>query len=342
MATTKPTNFTVNLADLLNILEQIKIAERHVATGFLTNLDSTPISPLLPAGLRTVDGSFNNLLPGQSLVGSADQVMPRLLTPVFLNDADGDTMALGPPGSGAPTGSVADADPRIISNLISDQTVGNFAAVFKALELAGSINPTADTQAILDAFAAAKAALAVVVALQAGGALPGNPALVAAQTAAALAATTAANLPVSMGLDISPNGSITILNQSPDIGQSPPFNGWMTLFGQFFDHDLDLIPKGGNGTVYFPLQPDDPLYEVGGPNFMALTRSATVSLSGVDGRPANTGQLIGGASGGIAIRGKIKLQAREKLGIECCRAAAPNHRSGHHADPGRRERRLGS
>ena len=27
----------------------------------------------------------------------------------------------------------------------------------------------------------------------------------------------------------------------------------MTIFGQFFDHGLDLVAKGGNGTVYVPL-----------------------------------------------------------------------------------------
>ena len=249
------TNFNVNLADLTKILEQIKIAEIHATTGALANLDGTPISALLPAGLRTVDGTYNNLLPGKTLFGAADQVMPRLLKPVFLNDADGDTMALGPPGSGAPTitnnnysthTSVADADPRIISNLISDQTLGNFSAVFKALQLAGSLDPMAD---------AALIAAAV------------DPLAKAAQ----------------LGLDISANGSITIENLSPDIGLSPSFNGWMTLFGQFFDHGLDLIPKGGNGTVYIPLQPDDPLYVAGGPNFMALTRAATVTTAGADG-----------------------------------------------------------
>ena len=51
----------------------------------------------------------------------------------------------------------------------------------------------------------------------------------------------------------------TIPNQSPDIGLSPGFNAWMTFFGQFFDHGLDLVTKGGNGTVYVPLQADDPL-----------------------------------------------------------------------------------
>ena len=42
-------------------------------------------------------------------------------------------------------------------------------------------------------------------------------------------------------------------------GLSAPFNSWFTFFGQFFDHGLDLVDKGGNGTVFMPLQPDDPL-----------------------------------------------------------------------------------
>ncbi len=49
----------------------------------------------------------------------------------------------------------------------------------------------------------------------------------------------------------------------------------MTIFGQFFDHGLDLLAKGGQGTVYIPLQPDDPLYVEGSSsNFMALTRAS--------------------------------------------------------------------
>ena len=58
------TSFTVNLADLSKILDQIKIAERHAAGEDLIDIigqDNT----LLPQGLRTVDGSYNHLLPGQ-------------------------------------------------------------------------------------------------------------------------------------------------------------------------------------------------------------------------------------------------------------------------------------
>ena len=40
-----------------------------------------------------------------------------------------------------------------------------------------------------------------------------------------------------------------------------PANGWTALFGQFFDHGLDFVAKGGQGkTVTIALSPTDPLY----------------------------------------------------------------------------------
>ena len=48
-------------------------------------------------------------------------------------------------------------------------------------------------------------------------------------------------------------------NVKPDAGVSSPFDAWFTFFGQFFDHGLDLVTKGGNGTIFVPLNPDDPL-----------------------------------------------------------------------------------
>ena len=89
--------------------------------------------------------------------------------------------------------------------------------------------------------------------------------------------------------------NVSLPNISPDGGLSASFNSWFTLFGQFFDHGLDLVNKGGSGTVFVPLQPDDPLYVEGSPtNFMVLTR-ATVSAgpdnvmgTADDIRPVNT------------------------------------------------------
>ena len=74
--------------------------------------------------------------------------------------------------------------------------------------------------------------------------------------------------------------SLVMRNVAPDEGLSASFNSWFTLFGQFFDHGLDLVAKGQSGTVFIPLQSDDPLYVEGSPtNFMVLTR-ATVNATG--------------------------------------------------------------
>jgi Ca2+-binding RTX toxin-like protein len=52
---------------------------------------------------------------------------------------------------------------------------------------------------------------------------------------------------------------IFLPNRAPDEGLSAPYNSWFTLFGQFFDHGLDLVTKGNSGTVFVPLKADDPL-----------------------------------------------------------------------------------
>ncbi len=277
------TSFVVNLGDLNKILEQIKIAERNAAGEALVDIIGQDAA-LLPLGLRTVDGSYNHLLPGQSRVGAADEIFPRLLTPEYRNEGD-DTMMLAPPGSpGAPPGglfitnndydptiagshSVADADPRIISNLIVDQTLNNRSALVAALVVAGAENPNTAANDILNARAAMLA----------------DP----AHNSGALDA-----LISQYDLEISPDGSILIEHRSADIGLSPPNSAWMTFFGQFFDHGLDLVTKGGNGTIFIPLQADDPL--IAGPDhilgnaddlppqfqFMTLSRTTPIGPDG--------------------------------------------------------------
>ena len=56
--------------------------------------------------------------------------------------------------------------------------------------------------------------------------------------------------------------TLFIPNVTTDVGLSPPYNSLFTFFGQFFDHGLDQTVKGG-GTVFVPLQPDDPLVTLG-------------------------------------------------------------------------------
>jgi hypothetical protein len=237
--------FVIADSDLRFIFHQIEVAENHAGGGTLlgpgpnqVNLFGTA-NPQLPLGLRTVDGSFNNLVPvpDQHLFGAADLPFPRLTTPNFRSaetlpfDPDG----AGPQAAGAPTsysqktGFVSDAQPRIISNLIVDQTANNPAAFAAAANPCGS-----------------------------GGFV--------------CQGSTAPD-PVT--------GALFIPNITPDFGLSAPFDLMFTFFGQFFDHGLDLVTKGG-GAVIMPLQPDDPLFKPGSQtNFMVMTRAT--NLPGPDG-----------------------------------------------------------
>ena len=52
--------------------------------------------------------------------------------------------------------------------------------------------------------------------------------------------------------------TLFIPNVTTDVGLSPPYNSLFTFFGQFFDHGVDQTVKSG-GTVFVPLQADDPL-----------------------------------------------------------------------------------
>ncbi|QQR40398.1 peroxidase family protein [Devosia rhizoryzae] len=337
-------------SDLDFILEQIKIAEKHAA--YVANPNDPNAAPLygvgqagqvgsvpaytLSLGLRTVDGSYNNLLPGQEKWGAADLPFPELLNPQY-RTADGTFFDPDGPGpapamptspnynpSNNPNSLVFDSSLRTISNLIVDQTLSNPAAIIKGLQLGGvmeaSLVNVALVQAIYQAYKPAadaeyQARVVMDAAKTAANALndgnPDTPPSQAEQTALdALATATAAHDLTVVNLEaasatrdaalvpfgiVMDGDNVQISNVSPDVGLSAPFNSWFTLFGQFFDHGLDLVNKGGSGTVFIPLQPDDPLYVEGShTNFMVLTR-ATVS-PGADGvmgtaddvRPVNT------------------------------------------------------
>src|SRR3954470_21690640 len=224
--------FVLDAEDLRFIFHAIEIAQQHSVTRTNANpcgtllgpganqvqLFGTP-NPQLPLGLRTTDGSCNNLVPvpDQHNFGASDQIFPRLTTPNFRPAENGTSYA-------QLTGDVVDSQPRIISNLIVDQTAANPAAVSAAANVCGS-----------------------------GGFVCSGP-------GAADNGVPASNSP-DAAFD---TGSIFIPNTTPDFGLSAPFNLMFTFFGQFFDHGLDLVNKGNNGTVIMPLQPDDPLRQVAG------------------------------------------------------------------------------
>ena len=132
---------TPNGADLEFILEQIRRAEAHSNGGELLGTGPNQVpSPLLPYGLRTVDGRFNNLIPDQEHFGAADRIFPRLLAPVFRQGEPGDID--GPDGPAPQTeqdydssGFVFDSRPRTVSNLVVDQSPSNPAAAAAAAAL---------------------------------------------------------------------------------------------------------------------------------------------------------------------------------------------------------------
>ncbi|MDH4871591.1 peroxidase family protein, partial [Pseudomonas sp. BN515] len=342
---TEPINGGVHLirGDLQFILDQIKIAERHAAGESL--LDILP-NTRGAFGLRTVDGRFNNLVPGQEDFGAADQPFPNLLDQFFRNENDEAPFAgvnNTNYATSGPGGSVVDSDPRTISNLVADQTITNPAAV----------------QAFLDGGLGTRVVDAAGVPLfNADGTpriLDGN------------------------GIEIPRGQPLFIPNTAPDEGLSAGFNSWFTLFGQFFDHGLDLVSKGGNGLVFIPLQPDDPLITHGRDGiagngdevlpqnaFMVMTRASTTAVqAGADGnlgtsddihvhvnqttpfvdqnqtytshpshqvflreyvldangRPVATGRMLDGtnpdgSSGGLPTWAEVKAQAQAMLGIQ--------------------------
>jgi hypothetical protein len=338
--------FVVTPSDLAFILKQIKISERHAralagteptapanpnpATDPMycqsmigTGPDQIP-SALLSFGLRTVDGSCNNLLPGQDKFGAADQTFPRLSKPVF-KTAESNPPLFGPPGPATSyaqtSGNVFDTEPRTISNLIVDQTSTNPAAIAAA----GFPVRTQGSDPVVPCVT------------------PGNP----------------------VGC-VPEHETLFIENVTTDVGLSPPFNSLFTIFGQFFDHGLDKVTNGGNGTVFVPLKDDDPL--VAGPDhifgnaddlpaglrFMTLSRAKIVPgadgfrnamntdspfvdqsqtytshashqaflreyVNNTAGKPVTTGKFLSAAdasASGMANWAQIKEQAATMLGLE--------------------------
>ncbi len=348
-AATVGQGFTVTPSDLAYILKQIKIAEAHVAhttsatgpCGALLGkgVDQVP-DALTSYGLRTVDGSCNNLIAGRATYGAADQLFPRLAAPSF-KGAD-ERAPFGAPGLSSyqqKSGSVVDNQPREISNLIVDQTSTNPAAIaaagfpIRSQNAPGKFPCSTDPDPLADP---------EVVGVPAGCVPTGD--------------------------------TLFIPNVTTDVGLSPPYNSVFTLFGQFFDHGIDQTVKGG-GTVFMPLKADDPL-RTKGPDgkagtgdevpanraFMVLTRaqnqpgpdgklgtaddvqeaantdspyidqSQTYTshpshqvflreyVNNTDGKPVSTGKLLGGpagaSAGGMATWAGVKAQSAELLGLK--------------------------
>ena len=201
--------FVIDATDLRFIYQQILVAQDHASRPSAdcptcgTLLGSGPnqvADPQLPRGLRTVDGTYNNLVPSpdQHMFGAADRLFPRVTT------RSSATRRTARHTSGVEQRRRR-LEPRFISNdrITSDE-------------------PAAPCVAYILRSAACS-----------------DPPNLAAVTDPA-------------------SGALFIPNITPDFGLSAPFNVMFAFFGQFFDHGLDLVTKGG-GAVMVPLKDDDPL-----------------------------------------------------------------------------------
>jgi Ca2+-binding RTX toxin-like protein len=265
-AATPGQGFTVTAGDLHFIMKQIKIAEHHSATLTADNPCGTLVGDgpdqipdrLTPYGLRTVDGSCNNLFPARERFAASDELFPRLTERRFRDAGDVPTGFPDPAGThtqyAQKTGNVYDDTARVASNLIVDQTVTNPAAVAAAGHPVRSQDPTASS--------------------------------VPCKTDPVIDPTTGSITTPGDPLDCTPTGkTLFIPNVTTDVGLSPPYNSWFTFFGQFFDHGVDQTVKSG-ASVVVPLRADDPLRGMpNGPDGRPNTGDEI--HTGADGQPKN-------------------------------------------------------
>ena len=330
--------FTVTPADLAYILKQIKIAEAHVANttsetgpcGALLGTGADQLaSPLLSFGLRTVDGSCNHLTDGQETYGASDQLFPRLAGKDFKAAEKAPAGMFGPGSPSFPTtyadkaaaNTVVDSQPRLISNLIVDQTASNPAAVAAAgypVRGQGSGDGTATTDG---------------------------------------ATLVIPNVTTDIGLSAPYNSWFTLFGQFFDHGIDQTVKGGGSVIVPLRPDDpLIAGPDRTPGTADDP-KPGDARYVPPSMRFMALTRAANqpgpdgrlgtaddvqdakntdspyVDLSQAyashashqvflrayavnpEGRPVSTGDLLAGADGGLPTWADVKKQSAELLGL---------------------------
>jgi Ca2+-binding RTX toxin-like protein len=208
----------LNQSDIDFILAQLTLPgndPRRALNGTGTVLD--------PTGIRDVGGVGNNV--NNPTWGAVDQAFARLTTAGWTN-AQGTLNAQFAPLNTPTSYAVRDVNlwdstPRIISNLVANQSSASLSAL-------GYTTAGQQKLAVLD-----------------------DP-------------------------NTTPGGRLSPLtgNTNP-----LPYSGFMTLFGQFFDHGLDFVHKGSDGSVVVPLLPGDPLYVQGSQtNFMIASRTNTIHV----------------------------------------------------------------
>lgn len=195
----------------------------------VTTAATTPAGPSEPYGLRNVQGLFNNISsPSTAAWGSAFSPFARSSNANYGNYMTGTANLAALYAN--PFTTVNDSTPRMIS-----QIVDSYAAMTK-IEAAA---PGTITDHLVYQITDLATGLPQVGGFDANG------------------------LPLAGGLYFV-DDFIRNLNT---LAGDPSLTGWSVLFGQFLDHGLDFIGKGGNTTagvsskIYINLDPTDPLYD---------------------------------------------------------------------------------
>ena len=218
----------------------------------VTAAATTAAGPSEPYGLRNVQGLFNNISnPSSAAWGAAFSPFARSSNANYGNYMTGAVNLSALYAN--PFTTVNDSTPRMIS-----QTVDSYAAMTRVE-------------------AAAPGTVTDHLVYQITDIVTGQP---------QVGGFDSAGLPLAGGLYFVDDFIRNLNTLSGD----PSLTGWSVLFGQFFDHGLDAIGKGGNTTagvsskVYIALDPTDPLYDpANGVTRLSISR-ATVNNPQAAGR----------------------------------------------------------
>ncbi|NCY02718.1 MAG: tandem-95 repeat protein, partial [Planctomycetia bacterium] len=220
------------------------------------SIGNTAAGPAEPFGLRNVQGLFNNIAAAdQAGWGAAFRPFARLSNADYSHYMTGGVDLSAAYAN--PFTTIHDATPRIIS-----QTISSEAAMARADQISGN---TLITDHLVYQITDLNTGLPKVGGYDAEG----NP--------------------LEGGLYFKED-FVRNLNTLPG---DPSVTGIFNLFGQFFDHGLDFIGKGGNLTngraskIYIDLAPTDPLYDpANGVTSIAISRAtvANPQAAGPDGK----------------------------------------------------------
>ncbi|MDO8263477.1 MAG: peroxidase family protein, partial [Gallionella sp.] len=237
-------------------------------------------------GLRDVSGLNNNLLLVNKFWGAVDQPFLQTVTPDFANylkptpggfyaskafgtstaGATDYTKTQDLPGGEQLTGDIVDYTPRMISRTI---TTGGATPLQEATVDGGQV---LHWNAVRYAADSAYAAAVDTVSVGGAGLIEG--------------AAIMSNLGILAGGQHDPqdptNGEVFFGAINPGVA---PGNSFLAYFGQFFDHGLDFIGKGGGAVpskITIPLALDDPLYRAPGTNGPGDLGNTKITVSRAD------------------------------------------------------------